>query len=1427
MSRHLLFRRARLALSIFVLGLAISPLSAQSPPPLGAVIQKSGTTITGVTFRVWAPNATGVAVRGDFNTWGETALTKEAGSSGYWSGTVAAARPGQAYKYFLRWTGNTVGVWKNDPRAMWVRGGNSVIHDHAAFDWGVHVRPVVPQDRQIMYELHVGTFRDPDPTDSRPGTFDDVIGGLDYLERLGVNVLALMPVNEFGGDFSWGYNPEHLFAIETAYGGPDGLKRLVKAAHARGMQVQIDVVHNHWNPPPDGVAEFDGPADVYVFSDPVKAWTPWGKRPDYDKPEVRRFIEDQIRLYLDEYRVDGFRWDSPQNILGYDSTRTSANPDTVLASGKQLLTSINRLIHDSYPNRWSIAEDANLLSHGVTYPDNAFWQALTVADIRDSFDGHWQTSFHNEITPEVASATPNVGRILAKVNGWSEPPGFRVIFTDNHDKAGNLNNAVRLPDRLVPEDPMGVAARRKSLLSAALTLTAPGTPMLFMGQELHETGTWSDTSPLGWSAAAADGRRHRMLRAHRDLITLRNTLPALRNSNLQQVSGGINEDLDLMLYWRTTNGSPNSDDVVVLMNFSDQTRSNVNVSFPSNGTWRVRFNSDWPGYGSDFAGMGPVGNTVAVGGNRQAPVSIAAHSAIVLAKSAGAPAMVDDADGDGMADGWELLVGTTDPDGDTDGDGLSNLLEYERGYDPFAADPVLVSGSFNAWSESVGTMRPASSGSPDLFERVFFTPAAWQGEFKFIIADQWYGASATAGIASPSGGNLAGSFPAGSYVRFALNARTLAYTLESFTPATRVDTDADGMDDRWERYHGVTAASANPDADGFTNLLEFQRGSDPNFANRSTITLAGGFNDWNLSANPLGFVGDSLWRIDLPFRTGTTIDFKFTTGSWTPAWGAGAAAGVVSADPAAPNISRTLSVQGVHRFEFDERTLAYRVVSDATDADADGMQDAWETYYGVSDPAADPDADGWSNLSEYVRMTHPAVTDPPKRMTVTGDKPPLPIWNPGADNMVWSDARARWEWTGTFVGTPGSMIEVQFKFARGSWDTNWGGETAGVAAPSPISGVAVLGGQNLKVSVAANVAQLFTFNDLTRFYTVSPTTLSNNANLSALTLGSGTLSPAFSSTTTSYSASVPNTTTDITVTPTRDQPNATIEVRVNGGAYAVVTSGTQSGVLNLNVGANPVEIRVTAQDGTTIKTYTVSVTRAPSSNANLAALILSSGTLSPAFSSSVTSYSAVVANATAGIRVTPTREQADAILRVRVNGGAYSTVTSGTQSGVLNLNPGGNTVDVLVTAQDGTTTKTYTIEVTRRTVADEWRITHGLSSTTPWTTDSDGDGAPDLAEYALGGNPKLASDGRGLQKLTLETTANGDRLVLRWLRRTNAGGSPAVVAQSTADPAADWSDLPSAASASQTGVPFGFERREASIPADGARGFLRLRVTGP
>ncbi|MBJ7427349.1 MAG: cadherin-like beta sandwich domain-containing protein, partial [Bacteroidia bacterium] len=218
----------------------------------------------------------------------------------------------------------------------------------------------------------------------------------------------------------------------------------------------------------------------------------------------------------------------------------------------------------------------------------------------------------------------------------------------------------------------------------------------------------------------------------------------------------------------------------------------------------------------------------------------------------------------------------------------------------------------------------------------------------------------------------------------------------------------------------------------------------------------------------------------------------------------------------------------------------------------------------------------------------------------------------------------------------------------------------------------------------------------TKTYTITITRVSNDATLSGLTISNGTLSPTFASGTTSYTAT--NSSSSITITPTRNQANASIQARVNGGSYSSVTSGNASGSLSLNVGSNTIDVLVTAQDGTTTQTYTITVTRL-STDATLSALTLSSGTLSPTFASGTASYTASVSNGTNSVTITPTRNQANATIQARVNGGSYSSVTSGSASGSLSLNLGSNTINILVTAQDGTTTQTYTITVTRAFLA--------------------------------------------------------------------------------------------------------------------------------
>jgi hypothetical protein len=230
----------------------------------------------------------------------------------------------------------------------------------------------------------------------------------------------------------------------------------------------------------------------------------------------------------------------------------------------------------------------------------------------------------------------------------------------------------------------------------------------------------------------------------------------------------------------------------------------------------------------------------------------------------------------------------------------------------------------------------------------------------------------------------------------------------------------------------------------------------------------------------------------------------------------------------------------------------------------------------------------------------------------------------------------------------------------------------------------------IPLSVGANtIDTVVTANDgtTTKTYTVTVTRAapSTTASLSDLSLNSGTLSPTFSSGTTSYTASVANSVTSLRVTPTLTDTTASI--KVNG---STVSSGNQSQSIPLDVGPNTITTVVTAEDGTTTETYTVTVTRAVSTNAELSNLGLSAGTLSPTFSDGTMNYTASVSGAVTSLTVTPTL--ADTNATVTVNG---NTVTSGMASGAISLNVGANTLTILVTAQDGTTTNTYIVEVTR------------------------------------------------------------------------------------------------------------------------------------
>jgi len=188
----------------------------------------------GVAFRVWAPHAQRVSVIGSFNDWDGDTHPMHAEAHGSWYADVAEARVGDPYRFLLTTAQGT--FTRIDPYAREVTTsvGNAIVYD-PRFDWEGDDFHLAPWNELVIYELHVGTFNDEEDA-TQPGQFKGVVARLGHLQRLGVNAIQIMPVAQFAGARSWGYNPAHIFSVELAYGGPRAFKRFVKRAHQAGYR---------------------------------------------------------------------------------------------------------------------------------------------------------------------------------------------------------------------------------------------------------------------------------------------------------------------------------------------------------------------------------------------------------------------------------------------------------------------------------------------------------------------------------------------------------------------------------------------------------------------------------------------------------------------------------------------------------------------------------------------------------------------------------------------------------------------------------------------------------------------------------------------------------------------------------------------------------------------------------------------------------------------------------------------------------------------------------------------------------------------------------------------------------------------------------------------------------------------------------------
>jgi 1,4-alpha-glucan branching enzyme len=614
--------------------------TARAVDPLGATPHDNGTT----TFRVWAPFVDEVSVR--INGGAAVPLQKEPGhpdpADTVWAGTVQGARAGDKYRYAIK-RGGTVREF-NDPRAQQLTGFDlpdgfglpgsdedkvqSVIVD-PKFDMPAFEVPSF--NTLVIYELHIGTFNN---------TFAGAVEKLPYLKALGVNAVEVLPITQnplFSDhnppDHDWGYDPVQLFAVKSKYGTPRAFKEFVKQCHAQQIAVIVDVVYNHLVDSNllkgfGGFTRPEIPGGVYLYGG-ARANTGFGPRPDYGRPQVRQYINDNALLLLREYGVDGLRFDDTIDIRTFGRERTANN------EGAQLLRDINSSYRDTepkQPRKITIAED--LQSSGDV--------TLRTGPVGLEFNSQWDDTMVNrlrDLVTRVNDSERDLGAVKEALEKKMDDDAFsRVVYSENHDQVGHPPGQSRLPALIDVNNNVSVFAKKRSTLAAGVMLTSPGIPLIFQGQEMLETRAFGFKTPTNVDFNRAEDPNFKgIVQMYRDLIALRRNLArttgGLTGQNLNAFH--VDNGNKTLAYHRWENGGA-GDDVVVVANFSNVPLKDLNVGFPRGGQWRVRFNSGAKLYDPAFNDGDSFDTTANPGArdglNFNANVGVGAYSLVIFSQ---------------------------------------------------------------------------------------------------------------------------------------------------------------------------------------------------------------------------------------------------------------------------------------------------------------------------------------------------------------------------------------------------------------------------------------------------------------------------------------------------------------------------------------------------------------------------------------------------------------------------------------------------------------------------------------------------------------------------------------------------------------------------------------------------------------------------
>ena len=557
------------------------------PAPINAV---DGVNIDGdnVVFSLYAPGKEYVSIKGSWNSqFPNGEIMKLSGDTLWWYQTTLDDGV-YMYQYNIDgekyiadpWSKNV--HWK-DP----FTGQESGNFQHAKtifeigeeeYEWNDSEYTIPPVEDLVIYEVHVGDFIG---IDGEIGTYDNIIEKINngYFSDLGINALELMPINEFEGDYSWGYNSSFAFAPETTYGTPNDLKNLVDVAHQNGIAILLDVVYNHtWGSSP--LFQLYQPLDNYNWEDHDFEFCPyfddapsdWGFKLEHwhniNGRDYRgwKYVEESLAYWVEEFHIDGYRFDYVEGI-GWDGIYNGASYYAYI------LDTIN-------PDLILIAETDNPVQINTTY-----------------FDSGWDYSYHHSMFDNIMDIYIDVDNVVDHINAYTQGYSFvtgPVNYIESHDESRLVYQSTEFQGHSLDE------AYKRSMLGSTILFTSHGTPMIYSGQELGQNAAHRDAGgfpipqPLQWSNL--DTELGANLNEHyKKVISLRNNSDVLKSPALDFKYAS--NDNNVIIYWR----ADENEKIVVAVNLDINSHS-LDIQFPQNGSWTdiindidIDIESEWYG----------------------------------------------------------------------------------------------------------------------------------------------------------------------------------------------------------------------------------------------------------------------------------------------------------------------------------------------------------------------------------------------------------------------------------------------------------------------------------------------------------------------------------------------------------------------------------------------------------------------------------------------------------------------------------------------------------------------------------------------------------------------------------------------------------------------------------------------------------------